>query len=219
MSGKRRWFAILALAALVTTTLGGPVSASAEEDGFLSKINSARASAGLPKLKLESSLTSYARSHTQKMMDADDLFHSSSSALSKAAGSGWSKVGENVGRGNTVDSLHEAFMNSSGHKKNILGPEYTHVGIGTGYSNDRLWVTVVFVARGDSTPATTEPAPTTSEESKKSSGSKTSTTKPATTTTTVPPTTTTTLIVGPDRPVIPGESCLTATRYGWMCHD
>jgi hypothetical protein len=27
------------------------------------------------------------------------------------------------------------------------------------------------------------------------------------------------LIVGPDKPVTPGESCFTATRLWWMCHD
>jgi hypothetical protein len=25
--------------------------------------------------------------------------------------------------------------------------------------------------------------------------------------------------VGPDKPVTPGESCLAATRFWWMCHD
>jgi hypothetical protein len=25
--------------------------------------------------------------------------------------------------------------------------------------------------------------------------------------------------VGPDKPVTPGESCYTATRLWWMCHD
>jgi hypothetical protein len=27
------------------------------------------------------------------------------------------------------------------------------------------------------------------------------------------------LIVGPDKPVTPGESCHTATRLWWLCHD
>jgi hypothetical protein len=35
----------------------------------------------------------------------------------------------------------------------------------------------------------------------------------------LPPTTTTTLVVPPDRPVIPGQSCLEATRFGQLCHD
>ena len=222
MSGKRRWFAILVLASLVTATLGVPVGAGGAESSFHSKINSSRSSAGLPSLTMDSSLSSYARSHTQKMMDADQIFHSSDSALRNAAGSGWTRVGENVGRGGSVDSLHQAFMESSGHRANILG-DYTHVGIGTGTKGDYLYVTVVFVKR-DSSPTTTQPAPTTTQAAKSSSSSSPSTTKPTTTTTTtttttLPPTTTTTLIVGPDRPVTPGESCFTATRFWWMCHD
>jgi hypothetical protein len=26
-------------------------------------------------------------------------------------------------------------------------------------------------------------------------------------------------VVGPDKPVTPGESCFAATRLWWMCHD
>jgi hypothetical protein len=157
------------------------------------------------------------------MIANNDLYHSSSAELQAAAGSGWSAIAENVGRGGTVDSLHSAFMKSSGHKANILG-DYNYVGIGTDTAPDgRLYVTVVFMKKG----STSSPSPTTTSGStnttKASSGGssqpKTTTTEASTTTTTLPPTTTTTLIVGPDKPVTPGESCFFATRDGWMCHD
>ena len=207
-------------------TLGFSASAGADsgsESGFLSKINAERSSRGLNTLAIDGGLRSHARTHTAEMIANNDLYHSSSAELQAAAGSGWSAIAENVGRGGTVDSLHSAFMKSSGHKANILG-DYNYVGIGTDTAPDgRLYVTVVFMKKG----STSSPSPTTTSGStnttKASSGGssqpKTTTTEASTTTTTLPPTTTTTLIVGPDKPVTPGESCFFATRDGWMCHD
>jgi hypothetical protein len=215
---------------VVVLTIGLSASAGADsgsEQGFLSAINSSRSSAGLPPVSMDGGLQSHARNHTAAMIAAGQIFHSSSGELKAAAGSGWSKLGENVGRGGTVSSLHEAFMNSSGHRKNILG-DYNYVGIGTDSNSGVLYVTVVFMKKGggSSNPAPTTTAPPKSSETttasgstKKSAPATTTTTNPPTTTTTVPPTTTTTLIVGPDKPVTPGESCYTATRLWWMCHD
>jgi len=218
MLGKRKWLPIVLLASLATVSLGlSAVADSASEAGFLAKINASRAANGLAALSVDGGLRNHARNHTQDMIDADEIYHSSSDELKAAAGSGWSKLGENVGRGGTVESLHKAFMDSAGHKANILG-DYNYAGIGTASSDGVLYVTVVFMKKGGgSTTTTTAPAATTTTEAKS-----TTTTQPktTTTTTTIPPTTTTTtLIVGPDKPVTPGESCLVATRFWWMCHD
>ena len=42
----------------------------------------------------------------------------------------WRWVGENVGYGPDVATVHAAFMNSPAHKANILDRDYTEVGIG-----------------------------------------------------------------------------------------
>ncbi|MCZ6739800.1 MAG: CAP domain-containing protein [Actinobacteria bacterium] len=204
---------------MATVTLGlSAVADSASEAGFLAKINASRAANGLAALSVDGGLRSHARNHTQDMIDAGEIYHSSGDELKAAAGSGWSKLGENVGRGGTVDSLHKAFMASAGHKANILG-DYNFAGIGTASSDGVLYVTVVFMKKGGgSTTTTTAPAATTTTEAKSTTTTQPKTT--TTTTTTIPPTTTTTtLIVGPDKPVTPGESCLVATRFWWMCHD
>lgn len=237
MQGRRRWLSrwlpILLTAALGTIGLGLSAGADpATESDFLAHINATRSSNGLGSLTMDGGLRSHARNHTQDMMDANQIYHSTSAELRAAAGSGWSRLGENVGRGGTVSSLHQAFMNSSGHRKNILG-DYNYVGIGTGKKDGVLYVTVVFMKKGGSSPATTTTAPpetTTTIASPTTTATKTVTSapteqttttapKPATTSTTTPATTTTTLIVGPDKPVTPGESCLTATRFWWTCHD
>ena len=222
MLGKSRWFSTLLVVvlALVGLVAASAAADSGSEQGFLSAINSTRASAGLGSLKMDGGLQSHARKHTADMIAANDLYHSSSGELRGAAGSGWSKLGENVGRGGSVSSLHRAFLDSPSHRANILG-DYNYVGIGTGTRDGVLYVTVVFMKKG----STSTPAPTTTSaapDTAKAPSSQTSASpesEPTTTTTTVPPTTTTTLIVGPDKPVTPGESCYTATRFGWTCHD
>jgi hypothetical protein len=212
--------------ALATLGLGASADAdSGSEQGFLSAINSTRGSAGLSALKMDGGLQSHGRRHTADMIAAGEIYHSSSGELQSAAGSGWSKLGENVGRGGSVSSLHQAFLDSSAHKANILG-DYTHVGIGTDTESGVLYVTVVFMKKGSTEPAptTTTEAPSTSETNppaadKPGTTATTQAQAPTTTTTTLPPTTTTTLIVGPDKPVTPGASCYSATRLWWMCHD
>jgi hypothetical protein len=229
MLGKSRWLALMLVTALAVIGMSASAGAdSGSEQGFLSAINSTRSSAGLGSLKMDSGLQSHARKHTADMIAKGDIYHSSSGELAGAAGSGWEKLGENVGRGGSVSSLHQAFLDSPSHKANILG-EYNYVGIGTDTSGDVLYVTVVFMKKGGSSGETTTSTTTTTAppETTETTAAKTTATttaakpaaEPTTTTTTLPPTTTTTLIVGPDKPVTPGESCYSATRLWWMCHD
>jgi hypothetical protein len=234
MPAKRLWLLLL----LVVVSVGLGVAAAADpgsESEFVSLINSTRANNGLGSLQVDGGLQSHARNHTQAMIAAGDIFHSSSAELSAAAGTGWSKVGENVGRGGSPGSLHTAFMNSSGHAANILG-DYNYVGVGTGSAADgTLFVTVVFMKKGETAPPTTAappppdttapPPPPASTTAPPSDGGKaapaptTTTSTTSTTTTTLPPTTTTTMVVPPDRAVTPGQTCLEATRFAQLCHD
>ena len=239
MLGKSRRLSLILAVALATLGLGASAGAdSGSEQGFLSAINSTRSSAGLGSVKMDGGLQAHARKHTADMIAAGEIYHSSSGELQSAAGSGWSKLGENVGRGGSVSSLHQAFLDSPGHRANILG-DYNYVGIGTDTSSSGvLYVTVVFMKKGSTsapTTTTTTAAPTTTETPSSTDTEQTTeqpadqpteraeetttTTAPTTTTTTVPPTTTTSLVVGPDKPVTPGESCFAATRLWWMCHD
>ncbi len=154
--------------ALLVMTVGLALPAQAGTEGaFLSKINASRSAAGLAPVSVHSDLVPDARAHSAEMMAAGEIYHTSSLG---AVASGWEALAENVGAGPSVDSLHAAFMNSAGHRRNILG-DYNYVGIGVSQSDSgQLWVTVIFMRKG-------APAPTT--------------TTTTTTTTTAPPTTTT----------------------------
>jgi hypothetical protein len=228
--GKRNWLSLL-LVAFISTVLGVAATAdSGTESEFVSLINSTRANNGLGSLEVDGGLRAHARNHTQAMIDNGGIFHSSSAELSAAAGSGWTRVGENVGSGQTPSSLHTAFMNSPGHAANILG-DYNYVGVGTNTDvNGSLYVTVVFMKKGETAPPTTEappateapapPPPTDSPATTAppaSDGGEPAAASPTTTSTTT--TTTTTMVVPPDRAVIPGQSCIEANRFAQLCHD
>lgn len=116
------------------------------EKSFKTKINNTRVAAGKARLKLDPELGKVARVHTNKMARQGSIFHQSSSQLGRRV-TRWTSLGENVGVGSTVTSLHKAFMNSPAHKANILYSGFRNVGVGTVKKNGRLYVTVVFESR------------------------------------------------------------------------
>ncbi len=148
--------ALLILISVVASVLVARVATGASdvEAEMLRRINSSREESGLNPLQVDAGLTSHARHHTQAMIEGGGLFHSSSTELKAAAGSGWTSLAENVGKGHDVAGLHAAFMNSPSHRSNILG-SYEYVGIGIGEEEGVLYVTVVFMAMASSSPTAT----------------------------------------------------------------
>ena len=72
------------------------------------------------------------------------------------AAAGWSKLGENVGVGYSVDDLMTALVNSPAHYRNIVDPSFSYIGVGVSYGDDgRMYTTHDFMAV-DEAPA---PAP------------------------------------------------------------
>ncbi|MGH2807798.1 MAG: CAP domain-containing protein [Actinomycetota bacterium] len=118
------------------------------ERGFARKINAARVGAGKRKLSLDPELSRVARKHT-KVMAAEDLLHHQSSTELRRRVLNWSTLGENVGVGFSVDTLHIAFMNSPAHRHNIMYSSFRHSGVGVIQANGRMWVTVLFEATSD----------------------------------------------------------------------
>lgn len=113
------------------------------EKKFARKMNRARTLRLIRKMKLDPELSKVARVHTRDMIRRGSIYHQSSSQLGRRVVS-WTMLGENVGVGSTVDSLHRAFMNSPAHAANILRTNFNHMGVGARKKNGRLWVTVVF---------------------------------------------------------------------------
>jgi uncharacterized protein YkwD len=119
-----------------------------QERGFTRKINEARSNHGISRLQLDPQLSRVARRHTREMLGANNLFHTPSNRLRRRV-TRWVVLGENVGVGGTVRSLHTAFMASPTHRENILYRSYRYVGVGTREVGGRLWVTVIFESRNN----------------------------------------------------------------------
>ena len=118
------------------------------ERRFVQRMNAARSNNGRVRLSLDPEAGKVARRHAVEMANKNLLYHTPSSSL-KWRITRWSVLGENVGVGSTVRSLHRAFMNSPAHKSNILYSSFRHVGVGTIRKGGRLWVTVVFESSRD----------------------------------------------------------------------
>lgn len=135
--------AVAALLALLVALLV-PTVARADtslEAAFADAVNAERAAAGLPALSVAGDLVTVARRHAARMGDSDDLHHNP--GMTSEVGN-WQKVGENVGRGPSVDPIHAAFMASPGHRANILDPSWTEMGMGVVVRDGTVWVTQLF---------------------------------------------------------------------------
>ena len=171
MRNAQRILMIVAAIAIAVAATAIPAQAGSEGT-LLTRINASRAAAGKPSVEVYWDLTDDARAHSNAMAAAGSVFHNSS--LASVTGV-WQALGENVGVGLDANTLHDAFMASSGHRANILG-DYNYVGIGTVVDADGfLWATVVFMKAAPGL----------------NGGTDTTTTTVAPTTTTVAPTTTT----------------------------
>lgn len=106
-----------------------------EEQEMLNLINEARAQNNAPPLKVDIQVTTVARIKAQDMIDNNYFSHYSPKYGSpfdmlKSFGINYVQAGENIAGNSDVQSAHTSLMNSPGHRKNILNPNYTHIGLG-----------------------------------------------------------------------------------------
>lgn len=125
------------------------------ETALLEASNAERAKNGLPKLIFDEQLALAARTHAKEMAVLNYFSHSSPTVGSQtpaarvaSAGSALVYVGENIARmsqGNIAQEATNGWMNSPGHRANILEPIYTHVGYGTAQdTNGQTLIAQVF---------------------------------------------------------------------------
>ncbi|MFV0318324.1 MAG: CAP domain-containing protein [Microthrixaceae bacterium] len=105
--------------------LGACESAKPELDAVRDHVNASRAAAGLPGLRENIQLDVKADRWAQTLRNECRIWHS---RLSDGAPPEWRKLGENVGMGGNVPQIHTAYMNSPGHRANILDPRFDQIG-------------------------------------------------------------------------------------------
>lgn len=126
-------------------------SLSADEQRALTLLNNDRAANGLPALRANSKLNSLAENYAQDMINRNFFSHYNPEGQSpfdrmSQAGIRYSYAGENLAINNSVTSAETAFMNSPGHRANILNPNYTEVGLGVRYdSKGSVYVVQEFI--------------------------------------------------------------------------
>lgn len=118
------------IAALLAVVLGAGMLTSCESlpqerAAVIGAVNASRIAAGLRPLKENLTLDLKAERWAQHMRDVCAISHST---LRDGVPSNWRKLGENVGRGGSISAIHIAYMNSPGHRKNILDPAFNQMG-------------------------------------------------------------------------------------------
>lgn len=153
---------VVGVAAFSLVAAAVPAGAGTVEDEarLIQLHNQERTSRGMPALAYDAAATAVARSWAQELARSADLRHNPSlaAAVDAYVTTRWTRIGENVGYSQTVDAVHTAYMNSAGHRANILG-DYNRAGVGAARGADgRLWTTVVFI-KGPALAASAAPAP------------------------------------------------------------
>lgn len=107
---------------------------TADEKLLLDSANRERAAAKLRLLHWDDALAAGAEKHAELMVREHKLSHGFPGELSLAeraaqAGAKFSMIAENVALGPDAPEIHDGWMHSPGHRKNILNPSVSAVGI------------------------------------------------------------------------------------------
>jgi hypothetical protein len=158
--GKRSVSAglVAALVAGFVALAAPPASALTDVEAcFSSSINRERAAVGRAALRIADDLVQIARRHSAEMAAEQRIWHNDD--LPNEVRGDWRLLGENVGMGPSCESLHNAFMDSPGHRANILESRYNQLGIGVAIRDGTIYVTEVFADRRPTTTVRRSTAP------------------------------------------------------------
>jgi uncharacterized protein YkwD len=132
------------------TLPGTPVepAGSAVEDQVLALVNAERAAAGCGPLVADGGLAAVARAHSEDMRDLGYFDHESPAGLDpfeRADLAGLTAWAENIAMGQqNATEVMAAWMDSSGHRANILDCDLTLLGVGVAEGSGGPWWTQLF---------------------------------------------------------------------------
>ena len=111
-------------------------SVDAYEREVVRLVNLERAKAGLSELEYDWQLSRVARYKSEDMQKKGYFSHTSPTYgspfdMMKSFGIKYKSAGENIAKGyKTPEAVVKGWMNSSGHRANILNKSFTHIGVG-----------------------------------------------------------------------------------------
>ena len=126
-------------------------SVSAYEAEVVRLVNDVRRENGLSPLTQDWQLSRVARYKSQDMKDKGYFSHTSPTygtpfQMMKSFGINYKTAGENIAKGYTTpQSVVNGWMNSPGHRANILNPSFTHIGVG--YVQSGNYWTQMFIGK------------------------------------------------------------------------
>lgn len=121
-----------------------PVTPQAGE--VLDLVNAERAKNGLSPLVLDTELTSNANIRAKEIVEQFSHTRPNGESWDTAVTVKWSYTGENIAMGYpTPEAVMNGWMNSDGHRKNILNGDFTKIGIGVCSSGGAMYWVQLFV--------------------------------------------------------------------------
>lgn len=118
---------------------------TSEAEQVLSLVNAERKKHGAQPLRLLNTLNNVAQLKAKDMHDKNYFSHNSPTygtpfEMLKSQGVHYMSAGENIAKGQkNAQAVMQAWLNSAGHRQNILNPAYEFMGIGY-YASDKIWV-------------------------------------------------------------------------------
>ncbi len=117
----------------VTELRPGPL-----QQQITSLVNGVRSTQGLSPLVEDPELDRVAMSWAQRLATMGRLEHTSD--LSDGMSDNWLKLGENIGRGGSIEAVHAAWVSSEAHLANITDPKFDSIGVGVVEDDGTLWL-------------------------------------------------------------------------------
>ncbi|MBO5315711.1 MAG: SafA/ExsA family spore coat assembly protein [Clostridia bacterium] len=124
---------------------------SSYESEVVRLVNIERQKNGLSPLKEDWQLSRVARYKSEDMRDRGYFSHTSPTYgspfdMMRAFGISYRSAGENIAKGQqSPEAVVRAWMNSSGHRANILSKSFTHIGVG--YAKQGHYWTQMFISK------------------------------------------------------------------------
>ena len=129
---------------------GGPAHAKTDAaEQLFAMGNHARVEAGASPLAWDPALAAAAKKHCERMVSEGAIAHRYSGELDLSeraalAGAHFGLIEENIAVGSYPAEIHEGWMHSPGHRKNLLNPAVDHVGIAVIESHGSLYAVTDF---------------------------------------------------------------------------
>jgi uncharacterized protein YkwD len=130
------------------TSAPRPPANTSAEGQVLALVNAERASHGCRALVADAGLAAVARAHSADMRDRGYFDHTNRAGqdpFDRAEAAGLSARAENIARGqDDAAAVMKSWMNSSGHRANILNCSLTKLGVGVAEGSGGPWWTQLF---------------------------------------------------------------------------